>query len=112
MVAEREGYHSRVFERRLRELGSTKKEDGSDTARQLAYYADLTSPIQLLRATSSAGPDPMKILQPLFDFAASLKERSADQEMATLYAKDELASATWIYEACALLNGKGAEARA
>jgi hypothetical protein len=114
MVAEREGYHSRVFERRLRELGGTKKEDGSDTARQLEYYADpnLSDAEKLLRATSSAGPDPMKILQPLFDFAASLKEDLLTKEIATLYAKDELASATWIYEACALLNGKGAEARA
>jgi hypothetical protein len=114
MVAEREGYHSRVFERRLRELGGTKKENGSDVARQLEYYADpnLSDAEKLLRATSFAGPDPMKFLQPIFDFAESIKEDQLTKEIARLYAKDELASATWLYEACALLNGKQAEARA
>src|SRR5262249_29656841 len=114
MVAEREGYHSRVFERRLRELGGTKKEDGSDVTRQLEYYADpnLSDAEKLLRATSSVGPDPMKILQPIFDFAESIKEDLLTKEIARLYAKDELASATWLYEACALLNGKQADARA
>jgi len=114
MVAEREGYHSRVFERRLRELGGTKKEDGSDVARQLEYYADpnLSDAQKLLRATSFAGPEPMKFLQPIFDFAESIKEDLLTKEIARLYAKDELASATWLYEACALLNGKQADARA
>jgi hypothetical protein len=53
----------------------------------------------------------MKFLQPLFDFAAS-KEDLLTIEIAILYARDELARVTWVYEACALLNGKGAEARA
>ena len=76
MVAEREGYHSRVFERRLRELGGTKKEDGSDVARELAFYADpnMTDAEKLLRATSLGGADPKKFLQPIFDFADSIKE--------------------------------------
>jgi hypothetical protein len=29
-----------------------------------------------------------------------------------LYAKDELGSATWVYETCAIINGKGAAALA
>jgi hypothetical protein len=113
MIAEREGYHSRVFERRLRELGGTKRDDGSDVARQLDYYADpnLTDAQKLLRATASAGPDPMKFLQPIFDFADSIKEDLLTKDLATLYAKDELGSATWVYEACAMLNGKEAEVR-
>ena len=54
MVAERRLPFT-VFERRLRELGGTKKEDGGDTARQLAYYADPNLRCRkLLRATSSA----------------------------------------------------------
>ena len=114
MVAEREGYHSRVFERRLRELGGTKKEDGSEVARELEFYGDpnLTDAEKLLRATSLGGDDPKKFLQPIFDFAASIKEDLLTKEIAGLYAKDELASATWVYEACALLNGKRTEATA
>lgn len=112
MVAEREGYHARMFERRLRELGGTKKENGRDVARQLEFYADpnLTDAEKLLRATSLGGPDPKKFLQPIFDFADSIKEDLLTKEIAGLYAKDELASATWLYEACALLNRKQTEA--
>jgi len=111
MIAEREGYHARVFERRLRELGGAKKADGSDVARQLEYYADpnLSDAEKLLRATSLGGSDPKKFLQPIFDFAESIKEDPMTKEIASLYAKDELASATWVYEACGLLNGKGAQ---
>jgi hypothetical protein len=113
MVAEREGYHSRVFERRLLELGGTKKEDGSDVARQLSYYSDpnLSDADKLLRATSLS-PDPKTILQPIFDFGESIKEDLLTKEMVLLYAKDELASGTWAYEACALLNNQTSRALA
>jgi hypothetical protein len=33
----------------------------------------------------------------------------AFEQMVQLYAKDELGSATWLYETCAIMNGKGGD---
>src|SRR5262249_37676881 len=54
MIAEREGYHGRVFARRLRELGGQRKDDGRETSRALEYASDpnLSDADKLLKATS------------------------------------------------------------
>jgi hypothetical protein len=113
MIAEREGYHGRVFARRLRELGGQKKDDGRETLRALEYASDpnLSDAEKLLKATSF-GPDPKALLQPIFDFGDAIKEDQLTKQLVQLYAKDELGSATWIYETCAMINGKGAAVQA
>jgi hypothetical protein len=113
MIAEREGYHGRVFARRLRELGGQRKDDGSETLKALDYASDpkLSDAEKLLKATSF-GPDPKALLQPIFDFGDAIKEDQLTKQLVQLYAKDELGSATWVYETCAMINGKGTGARA
>jgi hypothetical protein len=113
MIAEREGYHGRVFARRLRELGGQRKDDGGETLRALEYASDpkLSDAEKLLKATSF-GPDPKVLLQPIFDFGEAIKEDQLTKQLVQLYAKDELGSATWVYETCAMINGKGTAARA
>jgi hypothetical protein len=108
MIAEREGYHGRVFARRLRELGGQRKDDGGETLRALEYAGDtsLSDAEKLLKATSF-GPDPKALLQPIFDFGDAIKEDQLTKQLVQLYAKDELGSATWVYETCAMINGKG-----
>jgi len=113
MIAEREGYHGRVFARRLRELGGQRKDDGRETLQALEYASDpnLSDAEKLLKATSF-GPDPKALLQPIFDFGDAIKEDQLTKQLVQLYAKDELGSATWVYETCAMLNAKGTAARA
>jgi hypothetical protein len=113
MIAEREGYHGRVFARRLRELGGQRKDDGKETLRVLEYASDpnLSDAEKLLKATSF-GPDPKALLQPIFDFGDAIKEDQLTKQLVQLYAKDELGSATWVYETCAMINGKGKAAPA
>ncbi|MBV8454841.1 MAG: hypothetical protein JOZ29_21600 [Deltaproteobacteria bacterium] len=113
MIAEREGYHGRIFARRLRELGGQRKDDGSETSRALAYASDpnLSDAEKLLKATAF-GPDPKALLQPIFDFGDAIRQDQLTKQMVQLYAKDELGSATWVYETCAMLNGKGAAVQA
>ena len=113
MIAEREGYHGRVFARRLRELGGQRKDDGTETLRTLEYAGDskLSDAEKLLKATSF-GPDPKTLLQPIFDFGDAIKEDQLTKQIVQLYAKDELGSATWVYETCATINGKGKAAPA
>jgi hypothetical protein len=112
MIAEREGYHGRVFARRLRELGGQRKDDGRETLRALEYASDpnLSDAEKLLKATSF-GPDPKALLQPIFDFGDAIKEDQLTKQLVQLYAKDELGSATWVYETCAMINGKGKAAQ-
>jgi len=112
MIAEREGYHGRVFARRLRELGGQKKDDGRETLQALEYASDpnLSDAEKLLKATSR-GPDPKALLQPIFDFGDAIKEDQLTKQLVQLYAKDELGSATWVYETCAMINRKGAAVR-
>ena len=113
MIAEREGYHGRVFAKRLRELGGQRKDDGRETLRALEYASDpnLSDAEKLLKATSF-GPDPKALLQPIFDFGDAIQDDQLTKQLVQLYAKDELGSATWVYETCAMLNGKGAAAQA
>jgi len=113
MIAEREGYHGRVFARRLRELGGQRKDDGNETLQALEYASDpnLSDAEKLLKATSF-GPDPKALLQPIFDFGDAIQEDQLTKQLVQLYAKDELGSATWVYETCAMLNGKGTAAQA
>jgi hypothetical protein len=51
-------------------------------------------------------------LQPIFDFGNAIKEDQLTKQLVQLYAQDELGSATWVYETCATLNGKGTAAPA
>jgi hypothetical protein len=113
MIAEREGYHGRVFARRLRELGGQRKDDGRETSQALEYASNpsLSDAEKLLKATSF-GPDPKALLQPIFDFGDAIKEDQLTKQLVQLYAKDELGSATWVYETCAILNDKGAAVQA
>jgi hypothetical protein len=64
MIAEREGYHGRVFARRLRELRGQRRDDGRETLRALEYASDpnLSDAEKLLKATSLS-PDPKALLQ-------------------------------------------------
>ena len=107
MIAEREGYHGRVFARRLQELGGHRKDDGRETFKALEYASDpnLSDAGKLLKATSF-GPDPKALLQPIFDFGDAIKEDQLTKQLVQLYAKDELGSATWVYETWATINGK------
>jgi hypothetical protein len=74
----------------------------------LEYASDpnLSDAEKLLKATSF-GPDPKALLQPIFDFGDAIKEDQLTKQLVQLYAKNELGSATWVYETCAMINGKG-----
>jgi hypothetical protein len=106
MVAEREAYHGRVFERRLLELGGQKRAAMSDEARKYAEYIsnpNISDGEKLLRATASTG-DPKEAIRPICEFADLIKEDQETKEMLNLFAQDELSSATWLRAACALIN--------
>ncbi len=106
MIAEREAYHSRVFEQRLLELGGEKRATATDEGRKFKEYLgnpDISDNDKLLRFTKSVG-EPSDAIKPICEFAALIKEDLETKEALRLFAEDELSSVTWISQSCAALN--------
>jgi len=106
MIAERESYHSRLFERRLAELGAEQRATVSEGGRKFRErLGDPTVPDaqKLLFFTREVG-SPEEIVKPICELAALVKEDLATKEALRLFAEDELSTAKWIWESCAALN--------
>ena len=115
MIAEREAYHSRIFAKRLAELGGQQRADVTEDGRKFtAYLGDPSIPdnVKLLKFVERVGK-PEDAIKPICEFQALLKEDLGTKEALRLFAEDELSSTKWIYESCAALNpqvaGKSAQ---
>ncbi len=106
MVAEREAYHSRVFAKRLAELGGEQRADITEEGRKFtAYLGDPNIPdnVKLLKFVERVGK-PEDAIKPICEFAELLKDDLGTKEALRLFAEDELSTAKWLYESCAALN--------
>jgi hypothetical protein len=106
MIAEREGYHARVFERRMRDLGLECKAETSPLGREFSQkVSDANTPDnqKLLYATSFT-PDVDAFFKPFVELAENIKEDLETKELFKLYVQDEISSAKWLMESCAALN--------
>jgi hypothetical protein len=97
MVAEREAYHGRAFERRLKELGGTMPHRMTEELRKnLEYLRDTKiSDFEKLKRGATRFPNPEETIRPLFEFAELLKEDLTTREMVRLFAEDELSTLKW-----------------
>ena len=114
MISERESYHGRVFEGRLRELGAECRAEVSEESRNFAAcVSDPNMPDneKLLRFAALV-PDADAAIKPLFDLAESIKEDMETKEAIRLFAEDELSSTKWLRYACAALNAPAASTSA
>ena len=108
MVAERESYHGRAFETRLKELGGKMPERMNDAFKKnLAYLRDkkITDAAKLHRGATRF-PNPEETIRPLFEFADSLKEDLTTKEMVKLFAEDELSTLKWQKALCTALTAQ------
>ncbi|MGH7917188.1 MAG: hypothetical protein ACREQE_06940 [Candidatus Binataceae bacterium] len=106
MIAERESYHGRVFESRLRDLGAECRAQASEESRKFADYvadAERLDAEKLLHFSTLVG-DAEKAIQPIRDFAELIQQDLETKEMLRLFADDELSSTGWLRYACAALN--------
>jgi hypothetical protein len=106
MISERESYHGRMFERRLRDLGADSRATLSDQSRKFAETVSdqsLTDNEKLLRFNGLV-PDPEAAVKPIREFADTIKEDLETKEMLKLFYEDELSSTKWLQYACATLN--------
>jgi hypothetical protein len=106
MVAEREAYHARVFECRMRDLGAERRAGATEEGRKFTEF--LTDPKRtdtekLLHFIQLVG-DPDAAVKPIHDFAALLNEDLETKAALRLFAEDEYSTAKWVHDACAALN--------
>ena len=107
MIAEREGYHARIFERRMRDLGVECKATVTEASRKITEYlgdANVSDNQKLLYLNSLA-PDIDAFFKPITDLAENIKDDLESKELFKLYVQDELSSARWLQYACEALNG-------
>jgi len=114
MIAEREGYHARIFERRMRDLGLPCKAEVTEASRKITEYLgdpNVTDNQKLLYLNSLA-PDVDAFFKPITDLAENIKDDLESKELFKLYVQDELSSAKWLQYACEALNGAAPAASA
>ena len=107
MIAEREGYHARIFERRMRDMGLKNKAQVTEASRKITERLSdaSTSDNQKLLYITSLASDVEAFFKPISDLADNIKEDLESKELLKLYVEDELSSARWLEYACAALNG-------
>jgi hypothetical protein len=106
IIAEREAYHSRVFEKRLEELGGEKRATVTESGRRFRERLSdpAVSDAEKLHCFTEEVGKPEDAVKPIRDFAALLAEDVDTKEALGLFAEDELSSAKWIWDACAALS--------
>jgi hypothetical protein len=114
MIAERESYHGRIFEQRIRDLGGECQAAVSEESRNfMACASDAKMPdneklLQIAKLVS----DPEAATRPIREFADLLKEDLETKEALKLFYEDELSSTKWLLYACAALNAPAQSASA
>ena len=107
MIAEREGYHARIFERRMQDLGIACNAGVSAEGKRITECLSdpkLSDNEKLLRLNALA-PDPDAFFAPVCEFVENIKDDQETKELFKLYVQDELSSAKWLNYACEALNG-------
>ena len=106
MIAEREDYHARIFENRLRELGAEARAKVSEEGRKIMECAsdpNMADTAKLLQF-NAAIDNPDDLIRPIFEFADQIKQDLETKEALKLFAEDELSTTKWLKYACAALN--------
>jgi hypothetical protein len=108
MIAEREGYHARIFERRMKDLGIQCEAQVTEASRKITEYLSdpNISDNQKLLYLNSLAPDIDAFFKPVVEIAENIKDDMESMELFKLYVQDELSSARWLKYACEALNGQ------
>jgi hypothetical protein len=114
MIAERESYHGRIFERRLGDLGAECRAEAGNESRKFAEcVADprMADNEKLMRFAGLIS-SPEEAIRPIREFADLIKDDLETKEALTLFADDELSSTKWLRYACEALNAPAPAANA
>jgi len=113
VIQQREAYHAKLLEDRLRELGGAPQCTVSTEmrAKEMAVYAakDKTD-AQKLQYVVDQIQDLPKALSFITNVIDQIQEDQQSKELLRSLVQDEMASAQWLMEACQLMNGTKAAA--
>jgi hypothetical protein len=114
IIAEREAFHGRVFQQRLRDLGAECRTelDPFSTATEAAINDPHLTDLEKLTEVVERGGDPEVLLTPILTLADSLVEDVESREALKLYFADEMSSATWLRDMCGKLTAQAKVAQA
>ncbi len=105
MIAEREAYHVRVMELRLRDLGAQFNAAPSEEVSKFVQFLanpDIPDAKKLLKLTTSY--DSEALWKPVREFVEQIKDDLESRELIRLYVEDETSSGNWLRESCKALN--------
>lgn len=107
MICEREGYHARVLERRMSDLGVPCKAEVTEPSLRITERlgnSNLSDKEKLLYLATLV-PDAEAFFKPAREFAAKIKDDLESKELLDLFIQDEVSSTKWLMHACQALNG-------
>jgi hypothetical protein len=87
-------------------LGATQHAGRTEEGRKLveALSGDMPDNKKFLYITSNFGSSPEEAIAPIRAFGNSIKEDPMTKEAVLLFCEDELSSARWLANTCAMLN--------
>ncbi|HKV53878.1 MAG TPA: hypothetical protein VJN94_04475 [Candidatus Binataceae bacterium] len=105
MIAERESYHGRMFEKRMKALGAECRAEVSEDSRKFSecVSGSMADNEKLLQFNKLV-PDPAAATKPILEFAEMIQHDLETKEMLKLFYEDELSSTKWLQYACGALN--------
>ena len=113
VIQQREAYHAKLLEARLRELGGAPQCAVSTDmrAKEMAVYAskDKTDG-EKLQYVADQIQDLPKALSFITDVIDQIQDDQQSKELLRSLVQDEMSSAQWLLEACQLMNGTKAAA--
>jgi bacterioferritin (cytochrome b1) len=113
VIQQREAYHAKLLEERLRELGGSPQCSVAPEQRtkEMAVYAakDKTD-AQKLQYVADQIQDLPKALSFITNVIDQIQEDQQSKELLRSLVQDEMSSAQWLMEACQLMNGTKAAA--
>jgi hypothetical protein len=113
VIQQREAYHAKLLEARLRELGGSPQCTVSTEQRskEMAVYAAKNkSDAEKLLYVANQIQDLPKALSFITDVIDQIHEDQQSKELLRSLVQDEMSSAQWLMEACQLMNGTKAAA--
>jgi hypothetical protein len=113
VIQQREAFHAKLLENRLRELGGSPQCSVSSEMRskEMGVYASKDkSDAEKLMYVANQIQDLPKVLSFITDVIDQIQEDQQSKELLRSLVQDEMSSAQWLMEACQLMNGTKAAA--
>jgi hypothetical protein len=114
IIAEREAFHGRVFQQRIRDLGGecATELDPFSAATEAVIVDPGLSDLEKLTELVERNGDAETLLAPVLTFADSLVDDVESKEALRLYYADEISSGNWFRDMCHRLTAQAAVPKA